>query len=274
MSRTSGSWVQPVAGGRFVVRADAARPRRPARTRPGSGDPTTAAARCTSRACCRPSRTSAARSPWGGSGPGRRGRRPRPPCASGADVDEPLQGQRGSTTVSQREQWPDGVHGTAASRRRPGPARQRLADGDPGGEPVHPVEAGAGLRDDRLVRHDVEHREAVPPADLEVVRVVRRSHLDRTGAELGIDVLVGDDGDPPADERQLDLAADEVVVPRVRRGAPRRRCRRASSRRGWWPRRPGRHRPGRRRRARRARPRRRGARPRCPTGPCGSAGTS
>ena len=52
----------------------------------------------------------------------------------------------------------------------------------------------------------------MPPADLEVVGVVRRGHLDRAGAEGGVDVVVGDDRDPPAGQRQLDLGADQVLV--------------------------------------------------------------
>lgn len=52
-------------------------------------------------------------------------------------------------------------------------------------------------------------------ADLEVVRVVRRGHLDRTGAELGVDMGVGDDRDGAVGQRELDLPADEVPVPLV-----------------------------------------------------------
>ena len=55
-------------------------------------------------------------------------------------------------------------------------------------------------------------RQVVPLADLEVVRVVRRGHLHRAGAERRVDVLVGDDRDAPAGERQLDLGADQVLV--------------------------------------------------------------
>ena len=58
----------------------------------------------------------------------------------------------------------------------------------------------------------VSERQVVPPADLEVVGVVRRGHLDRTGAERRVDVVVGDDRDPPAGQRQLDLGADQVLV--------------------------------------------------------------
>ncbi len=52
-------------------------------------------------------------------------------------------------------------------------------------------------------------------ADREVVRVVRRGHLDGAGAELRVDVRVGDDRDGPVGQRQLDPLADEVRVPLV-----------------------------------------------------------
>ena len=92
---------------------------------------------------------------------------------------------------------------------------------------------GAQRLDDRLAR--VEHRQAgealtgllghqpvladdgdllepVRAADLEVVRVVAGRDLQRAGAELGLDVLVGDDLQPPADERQDRRLADQARV--------------------------------------------------------------
>ena len=44
---------------------------------------------------------------------------------------------------------------------------------------------------------DVDHRQAVALADLEVVEVVRRGDLHRAGALLRVGVLVGDDRDQP-----------------------------------------------------------------------------
>lgn len=67
-------------------------------------------------------------------------------------------------------------------------------------------------RDDRVLVHDGKARQTVPLADLEVVRVVRGRDLDGARAELGVDVLVGDDRDAAAGERQLDLLADQVLV--------------------------------------------------------------
>src|SRR5690606_38430263 len=42
--------------------------------------------------------------------------------------------------------------------------------------------------------------------------VVGRRHLDRAGAELGVNPIVGDNGDLPVPERQHHVAADEVLV--------------------------------------------------------------
>ena len=52
----------------------------------------------------------------------------------------------------------------------------------------------------------------MPPADLEVVEVVRRRDLDRAGALLRIGIFVGDDRDAPADQRQDRVLADQMPV--------------------------------------------------------------
>ena len=72
----------------------------------------------------------------------------------------------------------------------------------------------------RVVGHDVDLGEAVALADEEVVGVVRGRDLHDAGAELAVDVVVGDDGDLAAGERQDNRLADEVrvaVVLRVHR---------------------------------------------------------
>ena len=51
------------------------------------------------------------------------------------------------------------------------------------------------------VKH-VDERQIMPTPHLEVVEVVRRRDLDRTGAFLRIGVFVGDDRNAPADQRQ------------------------------------------------------------------------
>ncbi len=63
------------------------------------------------------------------------------------------------------------------------------------------------------VRAD-DHRLGKPvrAADLEVDRVVARRDLERAGAELGLDALVGDDRDGAFDERHDGLLAHEVPV--------------------------------------------------------------
>ncbi len=50
------------------------------------------------------------------------------------------------------------------------------------------------------------------PADVEVERVVRRSHLERPRAELRVDLVVGDHRDVPLDVRDDDLAPDRVAI--------------------------------------------------------------
>ena len=54
--------------------------------------------------------------------------------------------------------------------------------------------------------------QAVRAADLEVGGVVARRHLERTGAELGLDALVRDHRHAALDEGHDDLLADEVGV--------------------------------------------------------------
>ena len=78
----------------------------------------------------------------------------------------------------------------------------------------------------------------VAAADLEVVRVVPGRDLQRAGAEVGLDVVVGDDRQLAPDERQDRGAPDERRGSARRPGSPRRRRRRASSRGAPWPRRP------------------------------------
>ena len=52
----------------------------------------------------------------------------------------------------------------------------------------------------------------MPLADLEIVEVVRRRDLDRARALFGIGVVVGDDRNPAADQRQDDVLADQMAV--------------------------------------------------------------
>ena len=56
--------------------------------------------------------------------------------------------------------------------------------------------------------HDL--RQVVPLAHLEVVRIVRRRHLDRAGAERRIDELIGHDRELAPDDRQAHRASDRA----------------------------------------------------------------
>ena len=62
-----------------------------------------------------------------------------------------------------------------------------------------------------LIEH-VDLRQAVALADLEVVEVMRRRHLHRARAFLGIGMLVADDRNPAPDQRQDHMLADQMPV--------------------------------------------------------------
>ncbi len=67
----------------------------------------------------------------------------------------------------------------------------------------------------RIGVEDVDHRQAMPAADLEIVEIVRRGDLDRAAAGFRVGVFVGDDRDQPADQRQPDRLADQIGVARI-----------------------------------------------------------
>ena len=52
----------------------------------------------------------------------------------------------------------------------------------------------------------------MPPADLEIVEVMRRRDLDRARAFFGIGIFVGDDRNAAADQRQDHVLADQMRV--------------------------------------------------------------
>ena len=54
-------------------------------------------------------------------------------------------------------------------------------------------------------------------AELIIVRIVGRRYLHRTGAEFGVDVFVGDDGNFAVRQRQKYRLADKVFVSLVLR---------------------------------------------------------
>ncbi len=82
----------------------------------------------------------------------------------------------------------------------------------------HALEALAGLGGHQAVLADhADFLQPVLSADLEVVDVVARGDLESAGAEFGVDVLVGDDRQPPADQGQDAVATDQVGVSLVLR---------------------------------------------------------
>ncbi len=80
------------------------------------------------------------------------------------------------------------------------------------GEPVEPGIAAGRLVHHALVVHHLEPGQVVAQADLVVVAVVRRGDLERAGAELALDVVVEDDRDGAAGERQADADLGQVLV--------------------------------------------------------------
>ncbi len=131
-----------------------------------------------------------------------------------AHLDEPLQGQprlddrAAPAAVAHRVHvGPDLGHDPAVLAERPDHR-------GPGLEPVQALERAVG-GDPAVLVQDRDAGQPVAAADLEVVRVVRRGHLDRAGAELRVHVRVRDHRDPPAGQRQLHVPADQVGVPGV-----------------------------------------------------------
>ena len=68
-----------------------------------------------------------------------------------------------------------------------------------------------------LAIEHVDLRQAVTLADLEVVEIVRRRDLDRTRTLFGIGVVVSDDRDAAANQRQDHVLADQMPDPLVLR---------------------------------------------------------
>ena len=57
---------------------------------------------------------------------------------------------------------------------------------------------------------DIDLRQAVPPADLEVVEIMGRRNLHRTCSLFGIGIIIAHDGYEAANKRQAHVAADEM----------------------------------------------------------------
>ena len=83
-------------------------------------------------------------------------------------------------------------------------------------------------------REDGDRRQLVPLADGVVVEVVRRGDLHAAGAEILVDVVVGDHRNGAAGQRQVQLLADQVARSARPPDAPPRRRRPAWFPGGWW----------------------------------------
>jgi hypothetical protein len=80
-------------------------------------------------------------------------------------------------------------------------------------EPIHPLVALTGLgAHPAQVVDDLEALQAVPHAELEVVRIVGRGHLEASGAKGAVHVGVPHDRDLPVLKRQDQAATDEMRI--------------------------------------------------------------
>ena len=78
---------------------------------------------------------------------------------------------------------------------------------------VEPGIGRAGIRRHRPVVADhPERRQIVPLPHLEVVRIMGRRHFHRAGAERRVHILVGNNRQHPADQRQHQIFADHVGI--------------------------------------------------------------
>ena len=119
-----------------------------------------------------------------------------------------------SGSMRRPERCECGTSCTYGSVPRPGPAR--AARPPPPRAPRRRPCRGSARRAASVMRPSSpitrDLLEPVAAPDLEVVRVVAGRDLERAGAELGVDVLVGDDRQPPAHERQDRRLADQARV--------------------------------------------------------------
>ena len=205
MSSTSVVAAQLAVAGAAALRRLRRRRRSPRRrrsTRPAAGVPTRAGARCTRAGCSRASRGRPSPSARDGSG-----RVPTRPPRSPARPARPSRMNHCSEISGSIALARSGARTAPCACRAPAcairpscssastTAALRLVDGEPG-------EAPGGLGHAPVLADHGDLLEPVAAADLEVVRVVAGRDLERAGAELRLHVLVGDDRQPPADERQ------------------------------------------------------------------------
>ena len=94
----------------------------------------------------------------------------------------------------------------------------------------------AGERKLSLGAEDIDERQLVAAADLEIVEVVRRGDLHGARALLRVGIFVGDDRDAAADERQDRESGRQGPCSARRPDERQRPRRRAWSRDAWSPR--------------------------------------
>ncbi len=89
---------------------------------------------------------------------------------------------------------------------------RRQASVDVGQRTALDVEGLGGFEDMGGLREDIDQRKTSALADFIVVEVVGRGDLHAARALVHVGVLIGDDGDATADQRQLDELADQRGV--------------------------------------------------------------
>jgi hypothetical protein len=74
------------------------------------------------------------------------------------------------------------------------------------------IRLGGVVVDGGVGGEDVDHLQAVTLAHFVVVEIVRRGDLHAAGAEGGVHVIVGNDGNAAAAQGQLHELADQVLI--------------------------------------------------------------
>ena len=129
----------------------------------------------------------------------------------GVHLDEPLQRQHRLHHGPTARAVADGVVMLLHPDQQP-LGLERRPHRPPGLQTIQAGEVAALLRDHAGDVDDHHRLERVPAGDLEVDEVVGRGHLDRSGTELGVDGIVGDDRDDTAHQGEPHRLSDEVGV--------------------------------------------------------------
>ena len=88
--------------------------------------------------------------------------------------------------------------------------------GDNGFARIKAVHTAVGFRhlviQGGIVVQDVVNRQVVSLTDVIVIEIMCRRYFYAAGTEFRIDVVVGDDGNPSTDYRQLDFLTNEMLI--------------------------------------------------------------